>query len=237
MAVDMDIQGIVLFFVFIIPGFVFTRTYLAYKPRYYKQPNALEQTALSLIGSAFIHGSLLGAATIGVLLVWLFTGVSIGTGLLFGATIPMMQYPLHILALFINLLIGYLVLSLVLARRTAIFLGKRPSSRSAKEWWHRIIGEDPPESSLLWHTVLQDVPLKKGIMNPKVSIRLRNGDHFKGNLNRLKLVGDEENTIELAITDVDYHSEKETSGKSTMLHGQTVLLNSKDILWLSRADT
>ena len=66
----------------------------------------------------------------------------------------------------------------------------------------RVIGENPPENLLLWYTILQQEALQKGILTPRMTIRLRNGDTFEGYLNRLKLVGDEENTIELAITDV-----------------------------------
>jgi len=57
MSIGLDIQGIILFFVFITPGFLFTRTFLAYRPRYYKAPSAFEQVSLSLIGSALIHGT------------------------------------------------------------------------------------------------------------------------------------------------------------------------------------
>lgn len=237
MAVGMELNGITLFFIFIIPGFVFTRTYLAYKPRYYQKPNTIEQTALSLIGSAFIHGSLLGAVMLGIIIAWTF-GANLNIGLFFDPAIQWNQYPLQIPALFLISTIGYFFLSLIIARRSAIFLGKR-SPFSGREWWHRVIGEDPPENFLLWHQMLQDEPLKRGFPHPRVNIRLRNGDHFRGRLSRLKLVGDEANSIELALTDVYYRPLKDeaTGVQPTALTNQTVLLQSKDILWLSRADS
>jgi hypothetical protein len=74
-----------------------------------------------------------------------------------------------------------------------------------------------------------------GILWPKVSLRLRNGDHLEGRLNRMKLVGDEENTIELALTDASYRPAH--AANLTPLQNQTLLIQSKDILWLTRADT
>ncbi|MFQ5575958.1 MAG: hypothetical protein ACE5G8_03105 [Anaerolineae bacterium] len=237
MSIGLDLQGIILFFIFITPGFLFSRTYLAYRPRYYKEPNTFEQMALSLMGSATIHSTMLGAATVGVLVVWLATGKSFGIGYLFGSNVPMTQYPLHIVAIFLNFSTGYLLLSLLVARRAGIFLGKRLPG-TVPRWWAKIVGEDPPESLLLWHIILQEEPLKRGVLWPKISLRLRNGDHFEGRLNRLKLVGDEDNTIEMAMTDVSYRSGQDPhTAPLTPLPGRTVLLQSKDILWLSRADT
>ncbi|RME46351.1 MAG: hypothetical protein D6796_09155 [Caldilineae bacterium] len=237
MDIGLDLQGIILFFIFITPGFLFTRTYLAYRPRYYREPNALEQTALSLIGSAAIHGSLLGAATIGILIVWALTRRTYSLGMLFGAVVPLVQYPLPVMALYLNLATGYLLLSLVVARRTAIFLGRNYPGKFPV-WWKRIMGEDPPEPLLLWHVVLQDEPLRKGYLYPRVSLRMRNGDHFEGRLNRLKLVGDEANTIELALTDVSYRpAGASITAPLTPLASGTLLLRSTDILWLNRMDT
>jgi hypothetical protein len=237
MDIGLNFQGIVLFFIFIVPGFLFTRTYLTYRPRYYRAPNAFEQTALALVGSAIIHNMLLAAVTLGVLIAWLATNRSFSVGMLFGPTIPITQYPLHILALYLNLLTGYILLSLIIARRGAIFLGKRTPT-TLPRWWTRIIGEDPPENLLLWYIILQEEPLKKGLLWPKIGFQLRNGDYFEGRLNRLKLVGDEENTIELAITEVGFRAKGEPpTADLKALKNQTVLLQSRDILWLSRADT
>ena len=191
---------------------------------------------MSLIGSAAIHGSLLGAATVGILLVWLFTRRTYSLGMLFGPIVPLAQYPLPVMALYLNLAIGYLLLSLVVAHRTAIFLGKNYPNRFP-HWWKRIMGGAPPEPLLLWHIVLQDEPLRKGYLYPWVSLRMRNGDHFEGRLNRMKLVGDEANTIELALTDVAYRpADAPPTVPLKPLAKGTLLLRSTDILWLSRID-
>ncbi len=233
MSIGLDIQGIILFFIFITPGFLFTRTFLAYRPRYFKTPNNFEQLALSLIGSALIHGTFLGAATLAILSLWL-VGQTFNLEMFLFHGIPLNQWPLHIAALYLNTAAFYLLLSLIAARRAGIFLGKKmPGSTS--RWWATLVGEDPPEDLLLWHIVLQEEPLKMGILWPRVSLRLRNGDQVEGRLNRMKLVGDEDNTIELALTNASYRPAH--TDTLTPLQNQTLLIQSKDILWLARADT
>jgi len=84
---------------------------------------------------------------------------------------------------------------------------------------------------------LEEEPLERGVLWPKVNLRLRNGDHFEGRLNHLKLVGDEDNTIELALTDVSHRpGSAHAAADLTPLPNQTLLIQSKDILWLTRAD-
>lgn len=236
MNVAPELQQIILFFAFVAPGFLFTRTYLAYRPRYYKESSLFEQTALALIGSAAIHATLLGAVAIGTLTAWAVTRRTYTLAYLIGLSVPVEQIPLHILAVFLFFTAGYLLLALIVARRAGIVLGKRiPSSYPRTwRWWTRLIGENPPESLLLWYTILQQEALQRGILHPKITVHLRNGDVFEGFLNRLKLVGDEDNTIELAITQASCLPAAGTSAVS--LANQIVLLQSKDILWLSRVD-
>ncbi|HEY85101.1 MAG TPA: hypothetical protein G4N96_08340, partial [Chloroflexi bacterium] len=102
MSIGLDIQGVILFFIFVTPGFLFTRTFLAYRPRYYKAPSTFEQVALSLTGSALIHSTFLGVATLAILAVWLLGGTSFNLGMLFNPAIPISQYPLYIGALYLN---------------------------------------------------------------------------------------------------------------------------------------
>ena len=237
MQIALELQQLILFFVFVAPGFLFTRTYLSFRPRYYKETNLFEQVALALVGSAIIHGTLLSAVAIGILVAWAVTRQSFTLDYLFGFNLPITRIPLQILAFYLYFLAGYLLLTMVVARRAGIFFGRRivnPESRLWR-WWTRIIGENPPENLLLWYIILQQEALKKGILAPKITVRMRNGDTFEGFLNRLKLVGDEENTIELAMTEVRCYPSTGAASPIS-LKNQIVLLQSKDILWLSRAD-
>jgi len=237
MNVAPDLQQIILFFAFVAPGFLFTRTYLAYRPRYYKESSLFEQIALALIGSAAIHATLLGAVAIGAFTTWALTKQTYTLTYLAGFNVPIADIPLHILAIFLFFTAGYLVLSLIVARRAGIVLGQRGPSTNPRswKWWTRLFGENPPENLLLWYTILQQEALQKGILRPKLTVHLRNGDRFEGYLNRLKLVGDEDNSIELAITEASCYP---AAGSSPIiLTDQIVLLQSKDILWLSRIDT
>ena len=52
MSLNLNIESIILLLVFIAPGFLFTRTYTAYRPRYYTAPNAFAQFILAIVGSA-----------------------------------------------------------------------------------------------------------------------------------------------------------------------------------------
>jgi hypothetical protein len=72
---------------------------------------------------------------------------------------------------------------------------------------------------------------------------MRNGEYFEGDLYRFRLVGDEENTVELALRNVLHRSSPPSSGQADLssqgsypLPDQTVLLKSTDILWLARDD-
>ena len=51
MSLNLNLESIVLLLFFIAPGFVFTRTYTAYRPRYFRQPSAFEQFVLAIVSS------------------------------------------------------------------------------------------------------------------------------------------------------------------------------------------
>ena len=74
MSLDLNLESIILLLIFIAPGFLFTRTYTAYRPRYYRSPAAFEQFVLAIVGSTVIHAGLLIVVALGVLLYWLLTG-------------------------------------------------------------------------------------------------------------------------------------------------------------------
>jgi len=235
MDIALEIQQVIIFFIFVAPGFLFSRTYLPFRPiQYYKQTTLFEQSALALVGSAIIHGILLSIAALVILVGQAMSQQPLTLSQLVDPNVPLAQVPLPMLAWYLFVSAGYLLLSLVVSRRAAIFFGRRTASR--QQWWTRIIGENPPENTLFWPVILQREALQKGILAPRITIRLRNGDTFEGHLNRMKLVGDEDDTIELAITQVTYHAAS-AGTFSPALEDNIVLLQSKDILWLSRVDT
>lgn len=232
MSLNLDFQSIILLLYFIAPGFVFTRTYTAYRPRYYREPTAFEQFVLAIIGSTIIHATILTVIALGVLAYW---GV---TGNLFYATFdpsaPLGTYPLPVVAQAVFWGIVYMAASLIMARRFASFLGRgAPGDRP--RWWNSILGKDPPEAFLLWHTVLQIEPLRLNLIPPHLIVQMRSGDCFEGDLYQMRLVGDEENTVELALRNVT-HRAGPSARKTEPLTHQVVLLKSTDILWLSRND-
>ncbi|MBN1995541.1 MAG: hypothetical protein JW953_22830 [Anaerolineae bacterium] len=243
MSLNLNIEGIVLLLFFIAPGFLYMRTYMAYRPRYYAAPNAFAQFVLAVIGSAIIHATLFTGIALGLLGFWAITGNILYLNTYIDPTIPLINYPLPISALIIFFTILYLAFSLVLARRFAAFLGSRTGA-SRPRWWKRIMGEDPPEPFLLWHTMLQIEPLQLGLIPPHLRIQLRNGEYFEGDLYQMRLVGDEENTVELALRRISRRpSPPKYEGEADMqpsdldpLPDQVILLKSADILWLTRND-
>ncbi|NJN96271.1 MAG: hypothetical protein HC875_20240 [Anaerolineales bacterium] len=139
--------------------------------------------------------------------------------------------------------ISYLGISLILARRFATFLGFRTAANRPR-WWKFLLDEDPPEPFLLWHTILQVEPLQLNLIPPHLFIQMRNGEVFEGDLHSMRLVGDEENTVELALRNV-LHRPASPTGKDKShtlasdlqpLPNQVILLKSTDILWLTRND-
>ena len=245
MSLNLNLESIILLLFFIAPGFLFTRTYTAYRPRYYHEPDAFEQFVLAIIGSAIIHATLLIGIALGLTLYWLARGELTYVNTIIGPTpLPLGSYALPVLAIFILASFLYLVASLILARRFATFLGVRTAT-NRPQWWVFALGEDPPEPFLLWHTVLQVEPLTLNLIPPHLTIQLRNGEYFEGDLHSLRLVGDEVNTVELALRNVFHRASppSPTKGKAHTpssdlqpLLNQVILLKSTDILWLSRND-
>ncbi|MBN1219590.1 MAG: hypothetical protein JXM69_11725 [Anaerolineae bacterium] len=243
MSLSLNIEGILLLLFFIAPGFLFTRTYTAFRPRYYTAPNAFTQFVLAIVGSAIIHATLLTGIALGFVTYWVITGRVMYVNNIFDPIIPLSNYPLSIVALYAFIAIAYLAVSLVLARRFAIFLGYHTVANRPR-WWTFFMGQDPPEPFLLWHSMLQIEPLQLDLIPPHLHIQLRNGEYFEGDLHQMRLVGDEENTVELALRNVSRRSS--TSGFQgeadipspdlEPLSNQVILLKSTDILWLTRND-
>jgi hypothetical protein len=242
MSLSLNLESIILLLIFIAPGFLFTRTYTAYRPRYYRSPAAFEQFVLAIVGSTIIHAGLLTVMALGVLIYWLLTGQQLYITTLINPLDPLNSYSILTLANFTFAGIVYLVSSLIFARRFATFLG-HGTAASRPRWWTLTLGQDPPEPFLLWHTILQIEPLNLDLIPPHVRIQMRNGEYFEGDLYRFRLVGDEENTVELALRNVLHRSSPPSSGQADLssqgsypLPDQTVLLKSTDILWLARDD-
>src|SRR5262245_58975036 len=147
MSLDLNLESIVLLLLFIAPGFVFTRTYTAYRPRYYREPTAFEQFVLAIVGSTVIHTFILSLISAGILIYWGLTGQLLYFYNPLASGVPLATYSVPILALFLFIGVTYLFSSLILARRFATFLGRSgPADRP--RWWRFILGEDPPEPFL-----------------------------------------------------------------------------------------
>jgi hypothetical protein len=245
MKVDLQFQGLALLLIFIAPGFLFSRSYAAFRPRYHRSPDVFEQMVLSVVASTLIHALFVGILAVGEFIYWTYWRLKGWSPLLKDAlSTPLEDYPLSHITGYALLATIYVLFGLTLAYRTGAFLG-RLSAEQVPRWLGRILGPRPPEGILLWHTVLQEEPIKQGIFPPRLNIRLRSGENFEGNLVSLRLCGDEANTIELALENVSYTapitpvihpSESSRSLQVRRLPGHKVLLRSNDILWLSRVD-
>ena len=242
MSLSLNLESIILLLFFIAPGFLFTRTYTAYRPRYYREPTGFEQFVLAVVGSTIIHAAILTIIALAVLVYWAVSQQTFYLSNLFDPSMPLTGYPLPVLALLSFAGTVYLALSLIAARRFATFLGRgAPADRP--RWWNLTLGADPPEPFLLWHTVLQIEPLRRNIIPPHLRIQMRSGEYFEGDLYLMRLVGDEENTVELALRNAYYRPVKPTGNQAgdapqalLPLTDQVILLKSSDILWLTRND-
>ncbi len=243
MSLSLDLNSIILLLFFIAPGFLFTRTYIAYRPRYYRPLETFEQVVLAIVGSVVIHATIFAGLTLVGLVVYWISGPAVLTlSTMILPAVPLSSYPMPALAVIVFFYVIYLAVSLVLARRFATYLGYRTGA-DLPWWWRLILGEDPPEPFLLWHTILQVEPLRLNLIPPHLAIQMRNGEYFEGDLASMRLVGDEENTVELALRNVAHSpapprpAEPGTaSPELALLPNQVVLLKSSDVLWLSRND-
>jgi hypothetical protein len=232
---SINLQGVIFLLLFIAPGFLFSQSYLASRPRYYRQPDVFEQTVLSAVGSVLIHVCLTGILAGFALLYRLLSGHSPLTGEILASRNSLADYPLHVLAGYTLAAAIYLLLSLLLARRLGLALGKIEPEQ-APRWYVRLLGQAPPGQVLLWYTALYEEPLRRGVDSPRLVAWLRNGERFEGDLATLRLAGGEGNTVELALNNASYTPASASATKQVKLKGQTVLLRSDDILWLSRID-
>jgi hypothetical protein len=241
MSLSLSFEGIILLLFFVAPGFLFTRTYTAFRPRYYTAPNAFTQTVLAIVGSAIINATLFVGIALGLFVYWLITGNTFLVNQIYNPNVSLTDYSVPALALYLFIIAVYLGASLVLARRFAIFLGYSTASQR-HGWWTFLLGQDPPEPFLLWHTMLQIEPLQRELIPPYLSIQMRSGEYFEGDLYQMRLVGDSDNTVELALHNVSRRStppdfEGEADIPATDLEpmpNQVILLKSTDILWLTR---
>ncbi|GAB4453874.1 MAG: hypothetical protein Kow0031_36060 [Anaerolineae bacterium] len=231
MSLDLNLESIILLLFFIAPGFVFTRTYTAYRPRYFRQPSAFEQFVLAIVGSMVIHTAMLALLALGAGIYWLFTGTV--TYLLPVSLQNLTSYPLPLLAGFFLVSFLYLAATLVIARRGGTILGLRTAEERPR-WWQLLLGADPPEPFLLWHTVLQIEPLRQDLIPPRLMVQMRSGEFFTGDLYQMRLVGDEENTVELALRNVRHRPAGRPDDSLRPFENQILLLKSTDILWISR---
>lgn len=242
MNVGLQWEGLILLLLFVAPGFVFTRRYLAFRPpRYFRPPDAFEQMVIVIIASTLIHVGLLGSVATLILVHWLVTGKVVSLQDLLappGILLDLWSYPLPTLAGYVLAMALYLALSLFVARRAGEYLGKLAPERLPR-WCKALLGANPPEQVLLWHRMLIEEPMEQGVFSPRVSVWMRSGERFEGNLITLRWCGDEANTIELALENVTYWPAPRDTGSPQppmTLPRHKILLRSTDILWISRID-
>jgi hypothetical protein len=230
-------QGLLLLLLFIAPGFLYSRAYLAARPRYRRVLHLFEQMVVALVGSTLIHASLIGALAVVVLIRSQFTGNDPLIKELFPTQLA--NAPVSVGARYSLIAAAYIAASLMLAQRVGTWLGEH-----APRWYRFLAGDDPPKQVLLWYSTLVEEPLRNEIGRPRLVVRLRNGESFEGDLVELRLSADEPNFIELALEKVTFKASRTDSSRSTsakvsrqkhLLHHR-VLLRSADILWVARLD-
>lgn len=238
-----DLQGLVVLLLFIAPGFLYSRAYLAARPRYQRAPDLFQQTVLAVVGSTLIHAGLIGSSALGFLVYTALTRRALPVRELFYIPTTAADAPVSVVVAYSLIAVIYITASLILARRAGAWLGRLLPER-APRWYRFLAGSDPPEQVLLWYSTLVEEPLRRGIMTPRVVAWLRSGERFEGNLVELRLSTDEANVIELALEDVIFQPSEPVRSKAsasraskpTLLSHHRVLLRSGDILWLSRVD-
>jgi hypothetical protein len=241
---SINLQGLVLLLLFIAPGFLYSRAYLAARPRYQRAPDVFEQTVLAVVGSTLIHAGLIGGLSLVVLVYTARTGYAPRVRDLLFVPATLADAPVSVVAIYALVAAIYITASLILARRAGAWLGRLLPER-APFWYRLLAGGDPPERVLLWYSTLVEEPARQGISTPRVVAWLRSGEHFEGNLVKFGLSLDEANVIELALEDVTFQASKPVRSESSanlasepiLLPRHRVLLRSSDILWLGRMDT
>lgn len=132
-----DLQGLVLLLLFIAPGFLYSRAYLAARPRYQREPNLFEQTVLAVAGSTAIHAGLIGGLSLTVLIYAASTRrTPLIRQLLFIPT-TLADAPVPVVATYSLIAAGYITTSLILARRVGAWLGRLVPERAPR--WYRFL--------------------------------------------------------------------------------------------------
>ena len=229
MTLNLQLQGLVLLLLFIAPGFVYARSRLQVRPRYYKEESIFEQLVTTITASTIIHIFLFPLAGLVLMGFCYRFGYSLALKDLLqpwsARTVP-------------NLVLNglgvatYFGCSLALAWYGGVWTARRFTR---------------PDSIPLWHRMLVEEPEKFAISPVWLTVRLHNEEEYTGALSSFVWVGDKENTIEIALEKVVYtklEADKEESrpkkaGTSTQkiaLPDRRLLLRSSDILWLARID-
>lgn len=247
---DLNLQGLVLLLLFVVPGFLYSRAYLAARPRYKKAPDLFEQTVLAVVGSTLIHACLLGligSVVLGALA--LIYAARLGhtplvRDIFYIPSANAADIPASVVVVYLIIAAIYITFSLFLADRAGNWLGRLPPER-ASSWYRFLAGGTPQEQVLLWYSTLVEEPLRHGIETPHIVAWLRSGERFEGSLVGFRLSADEANVIELALEDVTFQAKTSQPehkapdrivSKPIALSHHRVLLRSGDILWLGRVD-
>lgn len=235
---SINLQGIIALLLLIAPGFLYSRAYLAAKPRYQKTPDLFQQIVLAVVGSSLIHACFITFLAIAV---FIYTSAA-GHNFLIREFIPDQFTDMTIRSLaFYSLFIAfYITFSLMLANH----LGKRLGQHRSR-LFSIFGGGYPPEPIILWYSTLVEEPFQQDIASPRIIAWLRSGERFEGDLVELRFSADEANVIELALENVALQlshsaipkSSTTATAKRISLSNHRVLLKSGDILWLARVNS
>ena len=176
---NISLQGLVVLLLFVAPGFLYSRAYLAARPRYGRAPELFQQTVLAVVGSALIHAFLISLVAVGILSYVAFTRDNPVVQEFFRVPTTVMDAPIAGVATYLLIAAIYVALSLVLARQAGARLG-RLFPEHVPRWYRFVSGGDPPEQVLLWYTTLVEEPIRLGITTPRVVAWLRSGERFEG---------------------------------------------------------
>jgi hypothetical protein len=213
MTLNLQLQGLVLLLLFIAPGFVYTRSRLHVRPRYYKEESIFEQLVTTITASTIIHIFLFPLAGLVLMGFCYRFGYSLALKDLFqpwtARTVP-------------NLVLNGLGVATYFGCSLALaWYGGRSAARRFTR----------PDSIPLWHRMLVEEPEKFAISPVWLTVRLRNGEEYTGALGSFVWIGDKENTIEIALEKVVY---TKPGARKIELPERRLLLKSSDILWLAR---
>lgn len=238
-----DVQGAIIVLLFIAPGFVYSRSYLAVRPRYAGKGGPFEQIVVAVVGSALINAVLIGSLAALILLYLVVTGKDPTLGEILKPAADMASTPVSTAVRYYLLAATYVVVSLLFARRMGATMGNLMPERYPR-WYRRLIGGDAPERVLLWYSTLVEEPIRKGYLKPKIAVWMRTGERLEGNLAELRLASSENDVIELALDNVlvtqKHSSESARSSRARharlALEQHRILVRSSDVLWISRID-